>query len=142
MLSLFGGVSVVLRWLSVGILGSTIGSLLFRGVPLFRRCFVFRCSVFRRSWFYSMPGISCFHKSNYTCLCYFYHMCFIQRWLIGYFLKLSKLDWFLWISHSTLFTACTDQLLYSLSLIKWCSACVKQNTAVKTAIDVCSLLAK
>ena len=55
---------------------------------------------------------------------------------------MSKFDWFLWISHSTLFTACADQLLYSLSLIKWCSACVKQNTAVKTAIDACSLLGK
>ena len=55
---------------------------------------------------------------------------------------MSKFDWFLWISHSTLFTACADQLLYSLNLIKRCWACVKQNTAVKTAIDVCSLLAK
>ena len=55
---------------------------------------------------------------------------------------MSKFDWFLWISHSTLFTVCADQLLFSLSLIKWCSACVKENTAVKTAIDVCSLLAK
>ena len=45
------------------------------------------------------------------------------------------------ISHSEkLLTACSDQLLYNLSLIKLCSACVKQNTAVKTAIDVCSLL--
>ena len=25
------------------------------GVPLFRRCSVFCCSVFRCSWFYSMP---------------------------------------------------------------------------------------
>ena len=45
-------------------------------------------------------------------------------------------------THSTLFTACADQLSYSLSLIKWCTACVKQNTAVKTAIDAFSLLAK
>ena len=45
------------------------------------------------------------------------------------------------IAHSEmLLTACSDQLLYNLSLIKLCSACVKQNTAVKTAIDVCSLL--
>ena len=42
---------------------------------------------------------------------------------------MSKFDWFLWISNSTLFTACADQLLYRLSLIKWCSTCVKQNTA-------------
>ena len=45
-------------------------------------------------------------------------------------------------THSTLFTARADQLLYSLSLIKWFLACVKQNTAVKTAIDAISLLAK
>ena len=45
------------------------------------------------------------------------------------------------IAHSEmLLTACSDQLLYNLSLIKLCSACVKQNTAVKTAIDVFSLL--
>ena len=47
-------------------------------------------------------GISCFHKSNGTCLCYFYHVCFILRWLLGWFLRLSKFDWFLWVSHSTL----------------------------------------
>ena len=39
-------------------------------------------------------------------------------------------------------TACADQLLYNLSLIKSCLACVKQNTAVKAAIDACSLLGK
>ena len=55
---------------------------------------------------------------------------------------MSKFDWFLWISHSTLFTACADQLLYSLSLIKCCLACAKQSTAVQTAIDACSLLQK
>ena len=46
-----------------------------------------------------------------------------------------------------LFPACADQLLLNLSLIKLCLACVKQNTAVKTAwlllaIDAFSLLAK
>ena len=41
-----------------------------------------------------------------------------------------------------LLAAWADQLLYSLSLIKLCLACVKQNTAVKTAIDACSLLTK
>ena len=47
------------------------------------------------------------------------------------------------IGHSDiLLTACADQLLYNLSLIKSCLACVKQNTAVKTAIDACSLLGK
>ena len=46
-------------------------------------------------------------------------------------------------AHSeVLLTACADQLLYNLSLIKSCSACVKQNTTVKTAGDACSLLAK
>ena len=39
-------------------------------------------------------------------------------------------------------TTCTDQLQYNLSLVKLCSACVKQNAAVKTASDACSLLAK
>ena len=41
-----------------------------------------------------------------------------------------------------LLTACAYQLLYNLSLIKLCSTCVKQNTAIKTAIYACSLLAK
>ena len=90
--------------------------------------------------------ISCFHKSNYTCLCYFYRMCFIQCWLIGnQFWKVSRFDWFLWISRSTLLntlTVCTNQLLYNLSLIKLYSACVKQNTAAKTASDACALLSK
>ena len=45
------------------------------------------------------------------------------------------------IAHSEILsTACSDQLLYNLSLIKLCSACVKQNTAVKTAADACLLL--
>ena len=39
-------------------------------------------------------------------------------------------------------TVWADQLLYSLSLIKLCLACVKQNAAVKTGINACSLLAK
>ena len=47
------------------------------------------------------------------------------------------------IAHSEiLLTACADQLLYNLSLIKLCSANAKQNAAVKTASDACSLLAK
>ena len=90
------------------------------------------------------PGISSFHKSNYTCLCYFYHLCSIQCWLIGQFLKVSKFDWFLWIhvAHSeNLLTACANQLIYNLSLIKLCSACVKQSTAVNIAINACLLLA-
>ena len=41
-----------------------------------------------------------------------------------------------------LLTAWADELVYNLSLIKLYLACVKQNTAVKTAIDACSLLAK
>ena len=59
MVPLFRGVPLMLRWYSVGILGCFAGApgnvKLFRGVPLFRRCFVFHCSVFRRSWFYSVP---------------------------------------------------------------------------------------
>ena len=50
------------------------------------------------------------------------------------------------IAHSEiLLTAFADQLLYNLynlSLNKLSSACVKQNIAVKTAVDACSLLAK
>ena len=41
-----------------------------------------------------------------------------------------------------LLTACADQWLYNLSLIKLCLVCVKQNTTGKTAIDACLLLAK
>ena len=59
---------------------------------------------------------------------------------------MSKFDRFLWISHAAhskiLLTACDDQLLYNLSLIKLCLACVKQNTAVKTGIAACQLLEK
>ena len=60
-----------------------------------------------------------------------------QRWenLIGFFE--------FHIAHSEiLLTACLDQLLYNLSLIKLCLACVKQNAVVKTKIDTSSLLAK
>ena len=39
-----------------------------------------------------------------------------------------------------LLTACADQLLYNLSLIKLRSTCEKQNAAVN-ASDVCALLA-
>ena len=47
------------------------------------------------------------------------------------------------IAHSEiLLTALADQLLHNLSLIKLSLACLKQNTAVKTVIDACSLLAK
>ena len=41
-----------------------------------------------------------------------------------------------------LLTACADQILYNLSLIKLCFACAKQNAAVKTVSDACSLIAK
>ena len=40
-----------------------------------------------------------------------------------------------------LLTACTDQLLYNLNLVKLCLACAKQNAAIKTASDACSMLA-
>ena len=45
------------------------------------------------------------------------------------------------IALSEMLTPCTDELLYSLSLIKLCSAWAKQNAAVN-ATDACSLLAK
>ena len=51
MVSLFRGVPLVLHWYSVGILGCSewfsVVPPLFRGVLLFHRCSVFRCSVFR-----------------------------------------------------------------------------------------------
>ena len=40
------------------------------------------------------------------------------------------IDWFVWISHSTLrntLTVCADQLLYNSSLIKLCLAYVKES---------------
>ena len=47
------------------------------------------------------------------------------------------------IAHSEiLLTACADQLLYNLSLIKLCSTCAKQIASAKTSSDACSLLAK
>ena len=52
--------------------------------------------------------------------------------LLEFHIKLSEI----------LLTACAGQLLYTLSLIKLYSACAKQNAAVKTASDACSLLAK
>ena len=60
-----------------------------------------------------------------------------QRWgnlvgLLEFHIALSEI----------LLTACLDQLLYNLSLIKLCSVCAKQNAAVKIASDACSLLAK
>ena len=59
-----------------------------------------------------------------------------MRWanLIGFFefnIALSKI----------MLTACDDQLLYKLSLIKLCSACAKQNAVVKKANNVCLMLA-
>ena len=41
-----------------------------------------------------------------------------------------------------LLTGFADQILYILSLIKLWSTCAKQNAAVKTTSDACSLLAK
>ena len=61
----------------------------------------------------------------------FYHMCFIQRWLIGYFLKASKFDRFLCISYNT--------LRNTVNSLRWS---VKHNTTIKTASDACFLLAK
>ena len=50
-------------------------------------------------------------------------------WLI---FKGEQFDWFLLALSEILLTACADQLLYNLSLIKLCSACAKQNATVKT----------
>ena len=43
---------------------------------------------------------------------------------------------------NTFSPSCTDQLLSNSCLIRLCLACLKHNTAVKAAIDACSLLAK
>ena len=40
-----------------------------------------------------------------------------------------------------LLTACADQILYNLNLTKLCSVCAKQNVAVKTISNACSVLA-
>ena len=40
-----------------------------------------------------------------------------------------------------LLTACVDQILCNLNLVKLYSACTEQNAAVKTANDACSMLA-
>ena len=39
--------------------------------------------------------------------------------------------------YKILLTACTDQLLYNLSLIKLYSACTKQKATVETTSDAC-----
>ena len=71
------------------------------------------------------------------------NMCFIQRWLIGWFLKVifkgGQFDWSAWILiclNLILLTDCADQLIYNLSLIKLRLACAKQNAAVN-ASDAC-----
>ena len=65
--------------------------------------------------------------------------------LIGHFLKVRNLigllEFHIALSEMLL-TATADQLLYNSSFIKLCLACAKQNAAVKTASDACSLLAK
>ena len=38
-------------------------------------------------------------------------------------------------------TACANQLLYNLNSIKLCSACAKNDAAVRNASDACSMLA-
>ena len=40
-----------------------------------------------------------------------------------------------------LLTACADQILYNLNLTKLCSVYAKQNVAVKTISNACSVLA-
>ena len=73
-----------------------------------------------------------------------FHMCFIKRWLTGWFLKVSNLIGLLEILialSKILLTTCTDQLTYNLGLIKLCSACTKQNAAINAG-DACSSLPK
>ena len=53
-------------------------------------------------------------------------------WLILKVSNLIDLLEFLLALSEILLTACADQLLYNLSLIKLCSACAKQNATVKT----------
>ena len=74
-------------------------------------------------------GIPCFNKNNYTSLCYFYQMNFIQRWLANFrwLAKLTDLLEFHKSLSEMLLTACADQLLHNLSLIKLYLACAKQN---------------
>ena len=76
--------------------------------------------------------ISCLHKSNYTCICFFYHICFIQRWWVNFQSRanlIGLLEFHIALSE-TLLTACAYQLLYKWNLIKLCSAYAKQNAAV------------
>ena len=85
-----------------------------------------------------------FIKVTVHAFVFLHYMCFIQRWLIGFFLKMSNLigllEFHIALS-KILSTACADQLLYNLYLIKLCSTCAKQNAGVNTS-DACSLLAK
>ena len=56
---------------------------------------------FPLSLFIDNQRTSYFHKNSCykICLSSFYHMCFIPRGLISWFFKVSKFDWFSWISH-------------------------------------------
>ena len=65
-------------------------------------------------------------------------------WLANFSMWANTIGFFeFYLAHSEiLLTAWADQLLYNLSLIKLCLTWIKQNTAVKTASDSCSILAK
>ena len=88
--------------------------------------------------FLNNRGVSCFHKSNHTCLCYFYHMCSIQRWLIGRSLKVSKFDWFTWIRHSALRNIANSFCWSIINLIKLHSVWAKTK---RSSSDSCSMWA-
>ena len=65
---------------------------------------------------------------------------------LSHVLYSTLIDWLIFNGGDSLvclnFTACADQLLYKLSLIKLCLTCTKQNETVKTTSDTCSFLAK
>ena len=84
--------------------------------------------------------ILCFHKSNCRYLCYFYHMYFttLIDWLM---FKDEEFDW-LALFHkalSKILTACTDQLLDDLSLIKLFGMCeTKRSSKCKRCLFIIS----
>ena len=68
LLLLFQGVPYVLRWCSAGIQEPTIVSPVLRDVPLSHHCSVFRCFMFRRSWFYRKSSSPLFQWISRTSL--------------------------------------------------------------------------
>ena len=62
---MFRVVPLMLRWCSADIPEYSVVPPQSMGVLLFRRCSVFRCSVFRRSWSYSMSLKACFYTIEF-----------------------------------------------------------------------------